>query len=335
MGSLLRSLGLTAAVVLLYLGCLELGVRYVVDDGMRYDLEMWKYARHLKRVSREPGIGHEHRPDARAQLMGVEVAINATGQRDRDFARPKPPGTVRVLMLGDSLTFGWGVRLEDTVAKRLEALLDRDPDARYEVVNAGVGNYNAAMSSVWMRSRGMTFEPDLVIFNWSFNDAEPTPRREGGGLAEWSYAWVYFAGRYREVARRWLGGEDWRTYYTRLYDPRAEGWESAREELRVLARFCEARGVPLVLVNYPELHRLDPYPLAGVSARVRALARALDLPYLDLLPSLRGRDPATLWVSPGDPHPNARATALMARAIHGFLRRDGRLVVALARAERP
>lgn len=332
--SRLKPLMLAAACVLVYLGLVEIAVRTVVDDGMQYDLEMWKYARELKRISEDPEIGHEHRPNTAARLMGVDVSINATGQRDRDFVVPKPEGTVRLLMLGDSLTFGWGVPQEKTVAKRLEALLNGTPgDVRYEVVNAGVGNYNAGMSSRWMRAHGMALEPDFVIFNFSFNDAEPTPRRGGGGLAEWSYAWIYFSGRFGEVARRVVGGHDWLAYYTGLYDDESEGWRNAQEQIRLLADFCSERGLPLSLVNYPELHRLDPYPLVDVSNEVRGLSLSLALPYLDLLDSVRNERPASLWVTPGDPHPNAYADELMARAIFEFLT-GGEQRVALAPADR-
>ncbi len=327
MRSRLKPLSLAAACVLVYLGVVEIGVRTFVDDGMQYDLEMWKYAKTLKRISEDPEIGHEHRPGTAAHLMGVDVSINATGQRDRAFDSPKPEGTVRILMLGDSLTFGWGVPQEQTVAKRLEARLNAgDRSVRYEVVNAGVGNYNAGMSSRWMRARGMALEPDFVVFNFSFNDAEITPRRGGGGLAEWSYAWIYFAGRFGEVARRVGGGHDWQAYYSGLYDDESEGWRDAREQIRLLAEFCEERSLPLALVNYPELHRLDPYPLAEVSNEVRELSRSLGLPYLDLLDSVRSEEPETLWVTPGDPHPNAHADDLMAEAIFRFLGGGERLV---------
>ncbi|MCP5058390.1 MAG: hypothetical protein GY937_16935 [bacterium] len=324
MKSTLKSLGLLAVTVLAYLVLLEIGVRYVVDDGMQYDLEMWKYAKELKQVSSDPGIGHEHRPNTSAHLMGVDVTINATGQRGREFARPKPDRTFRILMLGDSLTFGWGVEREHTVVERLASRLKGGgSDLDYEVVNAGVGNYNAAMSSRWMQARGMAFDPDLVVFNYSFNDAEATPRRMGGGLAEWSYAYVYFRGRLGEVTRRIVGGEDWSTYYRDLYEDDAIGWREAQEQIGLLTLFCREQAIPMVLVNYPELHELDPYPLNDVSNKILALSRRLDLPYLDLLHTLRNERPQELWITPGDPHPNAYADGLIADAIFGFLRDGG------------
>ena len=51
---------------------------------------MWKYARELKRVSEDPNIGHEHKPNSRAYLMGAEVRINEYGFRDDSFLAKKP-----------------------------------------------------------------------------------------------------------------------------------------------------------------------------------------------------------------------------------------------------
>src|SRR5690349_11163568 len=90
-----------ATVATMALG-MELMVRLVIDDGMQFDLEMWKYARDIKRVAAVPLIGHDHRPNSRAHLMGVEVAINSRGLRDREIPYERKPGTLRILMLGDS-----------------------------------------------------------------------------------------------------------------------------------------------------------------------------------------------------------------------------------------
>ena len=71
---LLNALGsvLTLLVTLvLVAGLFELSVRLFVDDGMNFNLEMWKYARDVKQRSADPLIGHEHRPFAQAHLMGA------------------------------------------------------------------------------------------------------------------------------------------------------------------------------------------------------------------------------------------------------------------------
>jgi len=101
---------------------IEALVRCTVDDGMQYDIEMWKYAREVKRISGDPLIGHEHAPDRHAVLMGVDFTTNSKGLRDREFPYARTPGKLRIHMLGDSMTVGWGVNVQDTFAKRIERM---------------------------------------------------------------------------------------------------------------------------------------------------------------------------------------------------------------------
>jgi lysophospholipase L1-like esterase len=59
--------------------------------------------------------------------------INAQGFRDRERVRPKPSGMYRILVLGDSVTFGFGVQPEESFTRLLEAeLKERVPEAGIE-----------------------------------------------------------------------------------------------------------------------------------------------------------------------------------------------------------
>ena len=88
---------------------IEIYARVIADDGMQFDLEMWKYARDVKQLSADPLLAHEHAPNRVAVLMGVDFQTNSKGLRDREFSYDRQPGTLRILMLGNSLTVGWGV----------------------------------------------------------------------------------------------------------------------------------------------------------------------------------------------------------------------------------
>jgi hypothetical protein len=114
---------LTLLVTLaLVAGLFELTVRLFIDDGMNFNLEMWKYARDVKQRSADALIGHEHRPFAQAHLMGVDVATNSMGHRDYEYPVIRRPGVPRIMMLGDSFIEGWGVPFDETITKRLERL---------------------------------------------------------------------------------------------------------------------------------------------------------------------------------------------------------------------
>lgn len=93
------------------------------------------------------------------------VRINSHGTRGPEFAVPKPAGTFRVLMLGDSRTFGWGLPEEATYARLVEqGLREKAPAGRpVEVINAGVNAWSYSQMLVFLRERALAWEPDAVV----------------------------------------------------------------------------------------------------------------------------------------------------------------------------
>jgi hypothetical protein len=68
------------------------------------------------------------------------------------------------------------------------------------------------------------------------------------------------------------------------------------------------------------LHKLGPdYEFRRVHQAIGEIAKARGVPVIDLLDCLSGQDPPSLWVSPGDPHPNNRAQELFAAQLHAAL----------------
>ena len=295
---------------------LELATRYILDDGMNFDIEMWKYARDLKQKSEYAEIGHEHVANRSGIYMGVPVSINSTGLRDRDYPLIKPNSSLRIIMLGDSLTFGWGVRAEDTPSKLLEARLNSQAGHRkFEVINAGIGNYNSSMEVHAFMRKWSTLKPDLVILNYFINDAEPTPRRRENILLERSAAAVYIAAGIDKLKRQYFGKSDWHSYYSGLYSDDAEAWSINKRAIVDLIVYCKRNNIRIMIANYPELHELNPYPFEHVTAAVRSIARSANVPFVDLLASVKDFAPETLWVSPTDAHPEKKANDAFAEEI--------------------
>src|SRR5256885_2685078 len=217
----------TPLLTVIILGVLlEIGVRLVVDDGMNLDLEMWKYAHRIKQRSANPLIGHEHRPYAHAHLMGVDVATNSLGHRDREFPVERHPGVPRVIMLGDSLTEGWGVRFEETASKRLEALFAR-AGRQVEVINTGVGNYGSVQEVEAFMTRDTPFRPDVVALNFDFRSAIPIPRYGYDGWIVRHSEAIAFLVSGTDAVQRLLGAKrHWDDDYLALFDQ--PGWLAAK-----------------------------------------------------------------------------------------------------------
>jgi lysophospholipase L1-like esterase len=300
---------------------IETYVRIVADDGMQFDLEMWKYARDVKQLSADPLLAHEHAPNRAAVLMGVYFQTNSKGLRDREFSYERQPRTLRVLMLGDSLTVGWGVPVEQTFSKRIEKLFVADGvDA--EVINTGVGNYNTVQEVEYFLTEGFKYRPNIVVLNFFVNDAEPILKHEPPSiLARVCYACIFILGRMDTLTRKFLNKKDWAEYYLGLYDEgNAAGWLKAKESIAKLAGYCKSHGIALVIANLPELHDVQHYRFDQISNLVRDAANLYSVDYVDILPYLQNEESAALWVTPPDPHPNAHANDLIAQGLYRTLK---------------
>ena len=317
----LSRLGRGLALVLISVGVFlvlgEITLRLFLTTRIFYDVEMSRYAQLLKIESPNPKIGHEHRPGGRARLMGVDVEINSVGLRD-DEPRADAEGVRRIVFLGDSLTFAWGVRREDGFAHRLEVALGEERPT--EVLNFGTGNYNTTQEVELFAEKGLAYEPDEVVVFYFINDAEPVPRKSRWSfLANFRIVTFYWS-RLKQLSARLFPGQTFREYYAALYEPGQPGWEETKSAFERLAALCRSRGIGLRVVLLPELHSLDEYPFEREYRKVADFVESLGVEVLDLTPSFADvRDPQSLWVSPDDAHPNAEAHRRIAEASLEFL----------------
>ncbi len=128
--------------------------------------------------------GYEYIPGAyTSNYNGVPVSINSLGLRDREFAIPKPSCVVRILGLGDSVVFGFGVPIEDDYLKLLESELNRiaTGDVRYEVVNAGQEATGLDYYYHFLLLLAPRLQPDLVLVGVTINDIAVYPEVEAPG----------------------------------------------------------------------------------------------------------------------------------------------------------
>src|SRR5260370_38847681 len=96
MGFTLKNVLLVLSVSLLSLFALEALTRLVLDDGMLYELEMWKYAREVKVRDPRPELGHRHRPNAGARLLGATIRTHPRRLRSPAIAENAGANAVRI-----------------------------------------------------------------------------------------------------------------------------------------------------------------------------------------------------------------------------------------------
>jgi hypothetical protein len=123
-------------------------------------------------MSPDPGIIYQGRPGVEGTLKGVPVRINSRGWREQEIPYEKPPGTFRIVGIGDSVQFGWRVAEDERYLDRLEARLQREfPERRWETVVLALSGYNLMNELHVLRRAGLRYEPDLILYGYIQNDS--------------------------------------------------------------------------------------------------------------------------------------------------------------------
>jgi hypothetical protein len=176
------ALGTTIVALLAAEGSVRL-VHYLREDRRPLEVQLRSFRAQAKssmrdldlgdivQPSRHAGIVYELRPNVRGQFVGQPLLINSQGLHDYEYGRRKDAGTFRIVGVGDSSLFGWGVPFEDSGLKVFERRLNEKSRAqKFEVINFAVPGYNTAMEAETFVKRCLEYAPDLVLLNFNTND---------------------------------------------------------------------------------------------------------------------------------------------------------------------
>lgn len=334
----------------LNLAAMELAARWWVGDAERvaqlrtgYADAPWRLAWVQRRESGggtvaypidslHPTRGWTLAPDLRGvEASGALVSSDSRGARGvREHAIPKPPGTTRVLVFGDSFSFGEEVGDDETFSAGLERLLPGT-----DVVNLAVHGWGHDQMLIRLREEAAAYEPDVVLLGYAPWDDERNL------LSFRDYAKPHFAlveGRLdlRDVPvatpNELLAREPWRSKLLDLAGLalRRLRWQHGdlkerRREITdaLLTAFTESArdaGARPVFVYLPTNEDVASGSPSTREQEVAALCRAQGVPFL----SLRERFHRSLPASPPGrtSHWNAQEHEVAADEIADFLRRE-------------
>jgi lysophospholipase L1-like esterase len=292
--------------------------------------------------------GWRNRPGASGKLTSnpetspYRVEINSRGLRGQEITYEKPEGVKRrILLVGDSLAFGYGLEEADSLSADLKGMLPPD----YEVINGGVVGYGIDQSYMLYRNELTKYDQDMTVVVLTAMDifdvacsvrlglAKPYFRVNDGKLVpqnipvrqEVDLPSIVFRGRpvtefffrysalYRFLYGRLVGFDE-------IYQ--ASRWELGREEasdvfsliLRDIERRERLRGSNALFVVMPYedwLVRMQPYPHMVVKDTLDSLG----VPYIDLWGPFQQHMGEGLYQK-GDPgHPSRRGYEIMAREV--------------------
>lgn len=254
--------------------------------------------------------------------------MNNEGFRDRDFAREKPPGRVRIAILGDSFTEGW-MGSRDTAFPRL---LEKDLAPNTEVLNFGLANRSPVRYLALYAQIVRKYRPDLVVVCLYNNDVmedetlRPYVTFDAYGVpSRFDYA-RYFHHTPRMPQTKWEKRRDkWQWFlcqHSRLYPyvavaltvdpefrrrtldaPPAESfdalWKNSAGYVQRLREMVEEDGAKFALAYAPDAGDFTTRnPMLGGAQH---LAQTQKMNFYDASDFLQSSNAASLYI-PGDGH---------------------------------
>jgi lysophospholipase L1-like esterase len=262
------------------------------------------------------------KPGWRGQFLGHTVTINSLGLRGPEPVRPKPPGWQRVVMFGDSITFGYGVSDDQTYAAEAARALAAD---RIDVVNAGVTGFTSHQVLHLLRRVGPALQPDLATICIGWNDSNRRPVDDRAFARH-----LRAAQRVEFLADRLYLYRAMKTLHMRLARrppsdevTRRVSLEHYADNLRQIVGECRARGVRPVFLALPRRHfRGQPAAHSAYADVLAAVAAELSVDLVPLGPLGLGADHNADYFIDAL-HLNPEGHALMARTIVAYLRESG------------
>lgn len=255
----------------------------------------------------------------------VELRINEIGFRDDPLAIPKPADEIRILALGDSITFAGHLPSAQSYVERLQAHLNRKADGQnFEVINAGIGDIGLENEVNLLEAPGLSVEPDIVLIGFYLNDSRPgwgfpNELTNPGWLRRHSILADSFYRRFK--LHRWIEkqGESrfaWTAAIEKLpwrddrdaflefaemarYDWgaawREDTWGIIDREFARIQEMSEKHGFEVLLVAFPVVYQMRAEFVEDAPQRsLRAKAALLGWDFVDLLPRFRELEAAEL-----------------------------------------
>ena len=254
-----------------------------------------------------------YRPGSQGRWDGTPIVINSKGLRGPEVPYDKAPGEFRILFLGDSIPFGYGVAYEDCFVARVQRLLDaRNSGRRCTTIACAVLGYSPWQEAILLKREGMKYHPDLVVQCFCANDAMDKFGlvRYGGTWLGWEGSQVTspldWSGIYRltvfvHIRRESAGNQN--HPYRRLADVKVadlfrspdspkvqEAWRETDKDMQDIISLCREDGISVAVIYFPCRRQLSRGSNnSRPQGELASFCSRLGVPFLDLLPLMKAR----------------------------------------------
>jgi lysophospholipase L1-like esterase len=253
------------------------------------------------------------------------LKVNRFGFRGEEISQKKPLGVTRIMVIGDSAAFGYGMNQEDTFSYLLEKQLnEKHPDKKFEVINAAVPGYTSFSSKNFFLEKGIKFEPDILIV--SHNNDPDLDWDEDKNRAAPAYLIpvlkiLYQSNIYMTLRREILNKRYRSNPHLKDEVPEGKGvWRVSpsdmKDNLEAIFGMCKSRGIKIVVISMPRAEEED-FPIEFYRNTMKKTAEAYNGSFLDLYFKWQEDESTGLFLD--YVHPTVKGNRKIARDLTEFL----------------
>ncbi len=272
---------------------------------------------------------------------GHRIEKNRHGFREIDYEVPKPADLFRIMILGDSLTWGAGLAPSQRYSDLLEAMLrEAFPDQPVEVLNFGFQGGPTVRERDLLVNLGDEVDPDLIVIGYCYNDPQPRSQNYSNERARLNNlyemiaklrhvglpkTYAYIISRIDHVLGRMDAIPTWEEALDRTYDPGSREWREFLEALGDIKQISDQRylGPPVFIVLIQGIAGDKPDPAYYPGWFQQAGSAAAESGFVVVDPTTKFLQDLTmgdLRVNPRDGHPSAACNLIYAEELFTVVR---------------
>ena len=246
------------------------------------------------------------------KFIELHVQLNEYGFRDINHKVEKPENTKRVVVLGDSYTFGAGIRnVNNTYPRKLEKLLNEK--GNFEVLSFAIGGFDTYKELEVLKNYSLKYDPDFIVIGYALNDFLnvyfPADEKRncfqpllGYFLRFRSYFYFFIEHNIDKVCRA-FSSYSYEDYLASLpsSEKNREYNEQAFSEIALIAK---EKDIPVVVMIIPIINDFEDYKFLGHHKFIHEIGSKYEFIVIDLLDYYEEHDASDLYVNSDDSHIN-------------------------------
>ena len=251
----------------------------------------------------------------------TSVNINSEGFRNFEHTKQKAEDTYRIVGLGDSFTFGFGVPFENNYLRILEKKLNRSSFniQRYEIIKTGIPGYCLLQEFILLKEQGINYKPDLVLIGFDVNDhvdsLEPfdtvcegflikrvslqSPFLKGKLFIYKNFQSIYLISKtLKLITSKFIRSKEAKILYNEQLrnEYKQKAFSLTVHLLQEIKEFCQEREIKILLVFIPHKSQVHPdkfkpsmfsHYYSGLDTFLGETCQKNEIAYLNLLPRFK------------------------------------------------